>query len=389
MQFIDLTTQQKRLRKSIDARIKTVLDHGQYIMGPEVQELEKNLCQYTGATYCISCASGTDALLMVLMAWNVKAGDAVFMPPFTFFATAEMPCLLGATPIFVDIDPQTFNMRSDLLERAIQAVQKQDASIYPLPKAALETKLQPKVVIPVDLFGQAADYAEILAVSKKYNLLVLEDAAQSFGGSQQGVNTCNLSCHAAATSFFPAKPLGGYGDGGAIFTNDADLAHALRSIRVHGKGVDKYDNIRVGINGRLDTLQAAILLAKLEIFAEEVQLRQQVATYYAEALAGCEHVILPYVHAKNISAWAQYCILLPKEKRELVMQYLQEKGIPTNIYYPKPQHALTVFTHLGYALEDMPHAYEASQCILALPFHPYLTKNDAEIVAAAIGEALA
>ncbi len=389
MQFIDLAKQQQRIRERVDARIKTVLDHGGYIMGPEVKELEQELCEYTGAKHCITCASGTDALLMPLMAWGVQEGDAVFMPPFTFFATAEMPSFLGATPIFVDIDPKTFNMRTDLLEKAIEAVQKQDSSIYPLPKAALEKKLQPKAIIPVDLFGQAADYEDILALSKKYNLLVLEDAAQSFGGSQKGAKTCNLHCHAAATSFFPAKPLGCYGDGGAIFTNDDELADILRSIRVHGKGSDKYDNVRIGINGRMDTLQAAIVLVKMEIFAEEVELRQNVASYYAKALQNCSDVTVPYVKEDNVSAWAQYCILVPREKRDAMASHLKAQGIPTNIYYPKPQHALAVFADLGYALEDMPTAHKASQHILALPFHPYLTQEEVDTVAAAIKEALA
>ncbi len=388
MQFIDLVVQQQRIRERVEARVKAVLDHGKYIMGPEVSELEKELCAFTGAKHCITCASGTDALLMPLMAWEVGPGDAVFMPPFTFFATSEMPALLGATPIFVDIDPQTFNMRPELLEKAIRAIQEQDASIYPLPKVALEKKLRPKVIIPVDLFGQAADYTQILPIARQHNLHVLEDAAQAFGGTQNGVNTCNLACHAAATSFFPAKPLGCYGDGGAVFTNDDALAEALRSIRVHGKGQDKYDNVRIGINGRMDTLQAAILLVKMEIFAEEVALRQKVAASYAKALQSTKGLTTPYVLHKNTSVFAQYCVLLPQEKRDMVAASLKEKGIPTNIYYPKPQHALAVFASLGYNLEDMPVAQHASQCILALPFHPYLSHEDVQTIAQALKEVL-
>ncbi len=389
MQFIDLSTQQKHIRKLIDERIKAVLDHGHYIMGPEVKELEEVFCNFTGAKHCITCASGTDALLMPLLAWGIGVGDAVFMPPFTFFATAEMPSLLGATPIFVDIDPKTFNMRPDLLERAIEAVLKQDPSIYPIPKIACQKALRPKAIIPVDLFGQAADYASILSIAKTYNLYTLEDAAQAFGASQHTKMTCNLGCDAAATSFFPAKPLGCYGDGGAIFTNDDNLASVLRSIRIHGKGIDKYDNVRLGINGRLDTIQAAILLAKMQIFAQEISARQQVATYYAKALDNITQITTPHILAENISAFAQYCILLPEEKRDYVARHLKDKGIPTNIYYPKPQHILTVFEHLAYAENDMPTAMQTAKNILALPFHPYLSQEQVEMVATAIKEGLA
>ena len=280
--------------------------------------------------HCITCASGTDALLMPLMAWNIGRGDAIFVPPLTFFATVEEPVLLGATPIFVDIDPVTFNMRPDLLEIAIKAVQTQDNSLYPLPKAALERKLTPRAIIPVDLFGQAAKYEEILDIANCFRLLVLEDAAQAFGGSRYGKMNCALGCHAAATSFFPAKPLGCYGDGGAVFTDD-DLAAKLRSIRVHGKGGNKYDNIRLGLNGRLDTLQAAILLAKMEIFPSELEARQKVASWYAEQLQGIPNLILPTVDEGNVSAWAQYCIMTPEEQRTELRNHMSGNGIPTNI----------------------------------------------------------
>ena len=389
MQFIDLAAQQARIRSRIDARIAAVLDHGKYIMGPEVAELEAALCAFTGARHCITCASGTDALLMPLMAWGIGEGDAVFVPPFTFFATAEEPALLGATPIFVDIDPQTFNMRPNLLARAVEAVLRQDADIYPLPEAARTRKLTPRAVIPVDLFGQAPPYAELLEVARAHDLLVLEDAAQSFGGTHHGQRHCAQGCHAAATSFFPAKPLGCYGDGGAVFTDDDDLAALLRSIWVHGKGSDKYDNVRLGLNGRLDTLQAAILLAKLEIFPEELTARQQVAECYARHLSGIKGLTPPHVADGNRSAWAQYCVLLPEGSRPAVMDHLKAQGIPTNIYYPKPQHCLAVFSRLGYAAEDMPAALQASRNILALPFHPYLPEEDVCKVAAALREALA
>lgn len=389
MQFIDLAAQQARIRSRIDARIKAVLDHGKYIMGPEVAELEERFCAFTGARHCVSCASGTDALLMPLMAWEVGAGDAVFVPSFTFFATAEEPALLGATPIFVDVDPSTFNMRPDLLEKAIEAVRTQDSSLYPLPKAARERQLTPRAVIPVDLFGQAAEYERILTVARRYGLFVLEDAAQSFGGSRHGKKTCALGCHAAATSFFPAKPLGCYGDGGAVFTDDDNLADRLRSIRVHGKGEDKYDNVRLGLNGRLDTLQAAILLAKMEIFPGEIEARQQVSAWYAECLRDIPGIVIPTVADGNVSAWAQYCVLLPDGVRPQVMARMKKKGVPTNIYYPRPQHCLAVFAELGYAPDDMPAALHASQRILALPFHPYLEEGQVRQVAAAFREALA
>lgn len=389
MQFIDLAAQQARIRASIDARIKAVLDHGKYIMGPEVAELEELFCAFTGARHCITCASGTDALLMPLMAWNIGQGDAVFVPPFTFFATVEEPALLGATPIFVDVDPVTFNMRPDLLEKAIEAVRTQDGSLYPLPKAALERKLTPRAVIPVDLFGQAAAYETIMDIARRHELLVLEDAAQAFGGSRHGKKNCALGCHAAATSFFPAKPLGCYGDGGAIFTDDDELAALLRSIRVHGKGGDKYDNVRLGLNGRLDTLQAAILLAKMEVFPAEIEARQQVAAWYAAQLRNIPGLVIPSVAEGNVSAWAQYCVMLPEDRRTQVMAAMKEKGIPTNIYYPKPQHCLAVFAHLGYAPEDMPTALHASRNIMALPFHPYLEEIQVRQVATALREALA
>lgn len=388
MQFIDLAAQQARIRPEIDRRIKAVLDHGKYIMGPEIQELEDALCTFTGAKHCVTCSSGTDALLMPLMAWGVGEGDAVFAPPFTFFSTVEEPALAGATPVFVDVRPDTFNMDPDQLEKAIEAVEKQDASIYPLPRAALEKKLRPRVVIPVDLFGQPAEYDRILPIAKRHGLHVMEDAAQAFGASQNGMKTCALGCDAATTSFFPAKPLGCYGDGGAVFTDDDELAAILCSIRVHGKGGDKYDNVRLGLNGRLDTLQAAILLAKMTVFRDEIESRQTVAAAYRKAFEGSA-VTTPVILDGNVSAWAQYCILLPEGRREGVMAHLKDKGIPSNIYYPKPQHQLAVFKDLGYAADDMPIALDTSRRILALPFHPYMTADAVRTVADAVLEALA
>lgn len=375
MPFIDLAAQQARIRNNVETRIAAVLNHGHYIMGPEIEELEERLCAFTGAKYCTSSASGSDALLMALMAWSIGPGDAVFVPPFTFFATAEMPALLGATPVFVDIDPRTFNMRPEALEQAIIAVKKAG-------------RLRPRAAIPVDLFGQSADYDRLLPIAHQHDLLLLEDAAQSFGGSHHGKRNCALGCHAAATSFFPAKPLGCYGDGGAIFTDDAELNARLRSIRIHGKGDGKYDNVRLGINGRLDTLQAAVLLAKMDIFAEELTARSTVATWYTECLADVPGLMPPMLAPGNTSAWAQYCLLLPEGTRDAVVARLKDAGVPTNIYYPKPLHMLKAFAHLGHTPEDFPDALATSHRILALPCHPYLDRGGVDRVVQALAAAL-
>jgi dTDP-4-amino-4,6-dideoxygalactose transaminase len=386
--FIDLAAQQQRIRPELERRIKAVLDHGHYILGPEVSELEERLAAFTGARHCISCASGTDALLMVLMAWGIGPGDAVFVPPFTFFATGEMPALLGATPVMVDIDPHSFNMDPAALTKAIEAVHKRDAAIYPLPAAARQRQLRARAVIPVNLFGQAADYNALLPIAEEHGLLALEDAAQSFGAEYHGKKSCALGCHAAAASFFPAKPLGCYGDGGAVFTDNDALAEHLRSLRVHGKGGDKYDNVRIGLNGRMDTLQAAILLAKLELFPEELEMRDRVAGWYGERLAGLVGVTPPRVSEGSVSAWAQYSILLGGGKRDAVATHLKSKGIPANIYYPTPMHRLAAFKDLDYKPEDMPVALACSRDILALPFHPYMTEADVSAVCNAIKEAV-
>ena len=389
MQFIDLARQQRDIRADIDARLKAVLDHGKYIMGPEVAELETALADFAGTKHCVSCASGTDALIMPLMAWNIGPGDAVFMPTFSFFATAEVVAMLGATPIFVDIDPVSFNIQTDALEKAILAVQSRDDSLHPLPSIAKERSLTPKAVIPVDLFGQAAGYSSILPLAEKYALLVLEDAAQSFGGEYKGKKVCGLGCTAAATSFFPAKPLGCYGDGGAIFTEDDALAEILRSIRFHGKGDDKYDNVRIGMNGRLDTLQAAILLAKLTVFPAELVARQQVAAWYSEALSKIAEITPPRIAKHNVSAFAQYCILFADNSRNKVQETLGKNGIPSMIYYPKPMHTLKALVPLGYTQEMFPVSMDCASRILALPFHPYMEKADVDTVVAGVAEALA
>lgn len=374
MEFIDLKTQYRRLEPAIRARIDAVLAHGHFIMGPEVAELESALAAATGARHAITCASGTDALLMPLLAWGIGPGDAVFTTPFTFFATAEVIALVGATPVFVDVDPVTFNISPEGLERAILAVKRRDPSIHPLPRRAVEEGLTPRAVIPVDLFGIAAEYDELLPIAREHGLLVMEDAAQAFGGRYRGTPLCGLPCHVATTSFFPAKPLGCYGDGGAIFTDDDALAATLRSLRVHGKGSDKYENVRVGINGRMDTLQAAIMLPKLEILPEEIAARQRVAAGYGERLAGIPGVTPPTVPAHCLSAWAQYSILC--DNRDALAAHLKAGGVPTAIYYPKPLHVQSVFAHLGHAADDMPVSASLSRRILSLPMHPYLEESD-------------
>lgn len=358
MQFIDLHAQQSRIRNKIEENIRRVLDHGQYIMGPEIKELEEKLARYVGTRYALGVASGTDALLISLLAYGVGRGDAVFTSPFTFIATGEVIQLLGAVPVFVDIQPDTFNIDPEKLATAIERTLK-------------EGKLNPRGIIPVDLFGQPADYKEISALAQKYNLFVLQDAAQSFGASYKGSRACSHA-DVAATSFFPAKPLGCYGDGGMIFTDSDSLHEKLASIRIHGKGTNKYDNVRVGVNGRLDTLQAAVLLAKMEIFPGEIELRQAVAKRYAEGL----HlpVKVPFVKEDNVSVWAQYSLLHPR--RDAVIAQLKEQGVPTAIYYPTPLHLQEAFIHLGYREGDFPISEEAAGCIFSIPMHPYLAPED-------------
>jgi UDP-2-acetamido-2-deoxy-ribo-hexuluronate aminotransferase len=362
MQFIDLAAQQKRIRRQLDERIKKVLDHGQYILGPEIHELEEKLAQFVNMPYAVSVASGTDALLMPLMVEKIGPGDAVFTSTFTFIATAEVIELLGATAVFVDIDNETYNIDPLKLEAAIV-------------KTISENKLKPRGIIPVDLFGQPADYQAIQTIADKYNLFVLEDAAQSFGASQNGKKACSLA-KVTATSFFPAKPLGCYGDGGMIFTDDKNIHDQLISIRVHGQGADKYTNARIGINGRMDSLQAAILLAKMEIFAEEVQLRQEVAGRYDRMLAGT--VKVPKILKENVSAWAQYSVLHPR--RDDLIKKLRENDIPTAIYYPIPLHLQEAFSHLGYRKNDFPVAEKIASEIFSLPMHPYLEKQAQEMI---------
>lgn len=361
MEFIDLKKQYEILKQEIDANIQAVLDDGHYIMGAAVSELEKELADYIGVRHCITCANGTDALSLALMAWDIKSGDAVFVPSFTFYATAEVVSLIGATPIFIDSDPRTFNIDVIHLRSMIENVIK-------------EGKLTPRAIIPVDLFGQPAEYEEIMKIAKDYNLLVLEDGAQGFGGSINGKKACSFG-DISTTSFFPAKPLGCYGDGGAVFTDSDVYYEKLVSLRVHGKGSYKYDNVRVGLNSRLDTLQAAILLPKLHAFIDyELNSRNEIADIYNHELN--DIVITPLVKENMQSSWAQYTILLNDEQeRNELQQYLKSKGIPSMIYYPKPLHMQSVYKdHIVYS-EDLKNAENLSRKCLSLPMHPYLERE--------------
>ena len=383
MHFIDLAAQQQRIKGQIDQNIQKVLTHGNYVMGPEIKELESKLAAYVGAKHAIGCASGTDALLMALMAYNVGPGDAIFTTPFTFIATAEVISLLGATPVFVDIDPITFNIDPAKLALALRAVKSSDSSLHPLPNNNVNLKMEnktltPRGVIPVDLFGLPADYDLINRIAKEQGLFVIEDAAQSFGGEYKGKKACSLA-DIACTSFFPAKPLGCYGDGGMCFTDDDQLAEIMESIRVHGKGGHKYDNVRIGINGRLDTLQAAILLAKFGIFPEEVQLRQEAARRYTALLTQNSSLLTPCIPDGYKSVWAQYSLLAKDEEhRSSLQKQLQENKIPTAIYYPKPLHLQTAFKYLTYKEADFPVSENAADRIFSLPMHPYLSVQDQE-----------
>lgn len=453
MQFIDLAAQQKRIKDKIDANVQAVLKHGKYIMGPEVSVLEEHLSEYVGSNHGIACSSGTDALLLALMSIGVGPGDAVFTTPFTFIATAEVISLLGATPVFVDIDPITYNIDPKKLETAITALKTNNAELHPLPAlksvasnlqpnaaegAPLQSPtlhLSPTAIIAVDLFGLPADYDHINVIAKKHNLMVIEDAAQSFGADYNGDKAGSLA-DIACTSFFPAKPLGCYGDGGMCFTDDEKLAQIMRSLMVHGKGSHKYDNARIGINGRLDTIQAAILLAKFDIFPEEIELRNQVASRYRSLLepltsnltpleahtsnpagsvvggqrseaggkesslqqqklipqtsnlssGASPHITLPQTPPGFRSVWAQYSILAgSKTHRAEIQQKLKDEGIPTAIYYPKPLHLQTAFSDLGYQEGDFPVSEDCAKRIFSIPMHAYITEAEQRRIASVVG----
>ena len=362
MQFIDLLSQKERIRTSLLKRIEGILDSGQFIMGAEVTELESRLAAYVGSRHCVSCSSGTDALFMPLLAKGVGPGDAVLTTPFTFVATAEVISLAGATPFFVDVCPDTFNINPELVGQAVDE--------------AVQRGLKPKALIPVDLFGLPADYDRLTVVADDYRLWILEDAAQGFGSSFRGHKAGSFGL-VGATSFFPAKPLGCYGDGGAIFTDDDELDHLLRSIRVHGSGVDKYSNDRIGINGRLDSIQAAVLLEKLTIFDDELEARQRIADAYSSALQ--ERFVVPRIPKNYRSAWAQYSLLAESgEERERLIQAMQQAGIPAMIYYKIPLHLQKAYTFLGYNAGDFPVSEDLSSRIFSLPMHPYLKNEEIE-----------
>lgn len=354
IEFIDLKTQQARIKDKIDAGIQRVLAHGQYILGPEVAELEEKLADFVGAKYCITCANGTDALQIAQMALGIGPGDEVITPGFTYIATAETVALLGAKPVYVDIDPKTYNLDPAKLEAAIT------------PKT--------KAIIPVSLYGQCADFDSINAIATKHGTPVIEDGAQSFGASYKGKKSCNLTT-IATTSFFPSKPLGCYGDGGAIFTNDAELAKVMRQIARHGQD-RRYHHIRVGVNSRLDTLQAAIMLPKLEILAEEIDLRNQVASRYTQLLNDAGIDTTPYIEDHNSSAWAQYTIRV--KDREQVQQKLKEAGIPTAVHYPIPLNKQPAVADISVRLRV---GDEVADQVMSLPMHPYITENEQQEVA--------
>jgi dTDP-4-amino-4,6-dideoxygalactose transaminase len=366
--FIDIAAQRRRLGKSVDEAVGRVLAHCQFINGPEVTQLEAALAAFSGAKHVVTCASGTDALLMVLMAKGVGRGDAVLCPSFTFCATGEAVALTGATPVFVDVDEATFNIDANSLKRGIATAQK--------------LGLKPRAVIPVDLFGQSADHDAIGAIAEAEGIFVLDDAAQALGASYKGrrLGTFGL---ATATSFFPAKPLGCFGDGGAIFTDDGELAETLRSVRVHGQGSDKYDNVRLGLTGRLDTVQAAILIEKLKIFDDEIAARNKVAARYAQGLGNV--VTVPRIASECTSVWAQYTIRLPHgSDRDSFAAKLKAQGIPTAIYYPKSMHQQTAYRDFPAADGGLPASESLSCDVISLPMHAYLDEPTQERIIKAV-----
>ena len=361
--FIDLKKQYEVLGSEIQAAIERVLTGGQYINGPEVRELEAALASYAGVSEVVGCGNGTSSMELVLLALGVGPGDAVFCPTFTFIATAEVISLRGARPVFVDIDPISYNIDLNDLEAKIKAVK-------------TEGEFIPKAIIPVDLFGLLADYEALEALAAKYGLTILEDAAQSFGATSKDGGRAGSFGLVGSTSFFPAKPLGCYGDGGAIFTSDKDLADTLRSTRTHGAGGHRYEHVRLGANSRLDTIQAAILLIKLKAFPQELKERQRVAQHYTELLSN--HCQTPLIPEGQQSAWAQYTIRVEASRRDKIVSELKDNGIPTMIYYPKPLHLQPVFAPLGGQLGHFPVAEKAATEVLSLPMHPYLSGSAIE-----------
>lgn len=368
--FAGLKAQYARIKPEIARRIQTVLDHGQFILGPEVAELETALAKRAGAKHVVGVSSGTDALIMALMAEGIGTGDAVFVPSFTFTASAEVVLLLGATPVFVEVDPHTFNIDTKDLDQRVGEV-------------ARAGKLLPRAVIAVDLFGQPADYVTLEGLCRRHALFLISDAAQSYG-AKLGNRAVGALAPATAASFFPAKPLGAYGDGGALFTDDDERAAHYKSIRAHGKGTDKYDIVRLGLNARLDTLQAAILMAKLDVFDSELTAREKLADAYDARLKNT--VEIPRRVPDSVSAWAQYCILV--DDRDTVAKRLKEAGVPTAVYYPLPMHLQTAYARFGQGPGSLPVSERLSQRILALPMNPYLTAEQTDYVCSSVAAAV-
>ncbi len=366
MEFRDLKKQYETMEKAITGGIQAVLSDAHYIQGRQVKELEDALSEYVGVKHCITCANGTDALQLALMAWNISAGDAVFVPDFTFFSSGEVVAAVGAAPVFVDVDPDTYNMSVGSLRKMIE-------------KTIAEGNYLPKAIIAVDLFGQPADYEEIRKIADEYHLRILEDGAQGFGGAIGDTRACAFG-DISTTSFFPAKPLGCYGDGGAVFTDDAEWAKTIRSLAVHGKGESKYDNVRIGMNSRLDTIQAAVLLAKLSVFCEkELDASEKVAQFYTERLRG--FVKTPMIRKGFFSSWAQYTIQVDnRDTRDGLQQFLKESQIPTAVYYQKPMHCQKAFHQFAFDDKDYPVTNRLSDIVLSLPFHPYMEQNEAQQV---------
>ncbi len=372
MHFIDLQAQRKALGDKIDIAVMNAINSGKYIMGPEIDELEKQLAEFSGVNYAIACSSGTDALLLPLMAWGIGPGDAVFVPAFTFIASAEVVALTGATPVFCDVDPKSYNIDVTSLRHGVIK--------------ATELGLKPRAVIPVDLFGLPADFDSINSFAEEYSLLVLDDACQGYGGVYKGKQIGSLG-DAAATSFFPAKPLGCYGDGGATFTNNEELYQAMLSIRVHGQGENKYHNVRLGLNARMDTIQAAILLEKLAIFPEELKARNVIANKYSVAFK--KYAITPVVPEGYSSSWAQYTLCVEKGSREKIIQELGKQNIPTAIYYPIPLHKQPGYKRYPSATDSLSICEDLCDRVFSLPMHPYLENSDQQKIIDAVLSLLA
>ena len=378
--FIDLRTQYRRIESRIRENMNRVLEHGAYIMGPEIEQLEGELSAFCGAEHAIACSSGTDALLLSLLALDVGPGDAVLTTPFTFCATAETVALLGAVPVFVDIDPHTHNLDPRQVDRALAAIKERDPSLYPLPRSEFSAGLRPKGIISVDLFGLPCDYSALSQLAADSGLRLLVDAAQSFGSLDSwGRSPCSLG-DIACTSFFPAKPLGCYGDGGMCFTPDGDTAEILRSLRIHGRS--EGGNLRLGLNGRMATLQAAVLLAKQEIFPQELERRQELARNYHQFFGRVSGLTLPPDFPNMQCAWAQYSLMArEEEQRRSILDGLSREGIPWAVYYPRPLHLEPAFSWLGYRTGDFPVSEDTASRIFSLPMHPYLEHEEQERIA--------